>query len=161
MLQLLIAAAVVACPLFATSCATSQVPSGHGLAFVSVPLSATVLQVEYHAAGLPTYQRAFTALCRCAELALDRGFGYLRIYERERLGRGEARWKVELFDAPPEGAMLVDVNDPAWEGDPPDDSVLDAASFADTCGEQSMKRIPRPDGLQRNTGGGKPPALHP
>ncbi|MGH9382270.1 MAG: hypothetical protein ACRD2Z_16920 [Thermoanaerobaculia bacterium] len=123
--------------VLAASCVSIQAPSGRGAVFMSVPLSATTLEIEYYAGGLPAYQRAFAALCRCAELALDRGFRYLRIYDRERLGPGEARWKLQLVHALPEGAVLLDVAEPTWEGDPPAEGVLDAVSFAAACGERS------------------------
>lgn len=134
MLNPISAAALVTFLVFAASCVSNPAPTSRGVVFVSVPQSARVLEVEYSAGELPAYQRAFAALCRCAELARDRGFRYLRIYDQERLGPAEARWKLELFHVPPEGAFLLDISEPTWEGDPPDDGVLDAVSFIAACG---------------------------
>lgn len=116
-----------------TSCVSSRSPSGPGVEFVSAPVSETVLEIEFSAAELPPEKRALAALCRCAELALSRGFRYLRIDDPEPLGSGKARWTLHLLYAPPPGTVILDVAAPTWEGDPPVDGVLDAVSFAATC----------------------------
>lgn len=123
--------------LLAAGCASSPLATGHGMFFSSVPLSATQVQIDFYAGDLPARQGALAALCRCAELALGSGFGYLRVYDRERLGAGAARWKLELFHLPPVGAVLLDPAAPTWDGDPPVDGVLDAGSFATACGRRS------------------------
>lgn len=131
------AAALVALFALTSGCVSNRSPSHDGVVLLWSPLSATAMEVEYSAGELPAYRRAFTALCRSAKLALDQGFPYLRIYDRERVGPGAARWKLQLLDAPPEGAVLLDVAEPTWEGDPPADGVLDADSFAGTCEQPS------------------------
>lgn len=123
--------------LLAAGCASSPLTTGRGIFFSSVTLSATHVQIDFSAGDLPAHHGALVALCRCAELALDSGFGYLRVYDRERLGDGEARWKLELFHLPPAGAVLLDPAAPTWDGDPPGDGVLDAGSFATACGKRS------------------------
>lgn len=134
MLKRLSATGLVAFLVLSASCASSQpVSTASGGVFVSMPLSATVWTIEYSSGDLPAYQSAFKALCRCSELALDRGFRYLRIYDRERLGHGAARWKLQFFDTPPEGAVIIDVAEPTWEDDPPADGVVDAVSFVASC----------------------------
>lgn len=120
--------------LLTAGCGSTHTPSSRADFFVSTPLSAAELEIEYSAGGLPAHQRSFHALCRSAAAALDRGFRYLRIHDRERLAPGEARWKLRLYPVPPEGAVILDIAAPAWEGDPPLDGVLDAASFAAACG---------------------------
>lgn len=127
------AATLVALFLIVTGCVATRAPSGRGNVFMYSPLSATTLEVEYHAGELPAYQRALAALCRCVELARDRGYPYLQIYDRERLGPGAARWKMRLFHAPPADAVLLDAAAPTWEGSPPGDAVLDAVSIAAAC----------------------------
>lgn len=119
--------------VLAVSCASSRSPSGGAIVFSSIPLSDTALQIVFSAGEQPSYLSAFAALCYCAELAVDRGFRYLRIDDRERLGPGEARWTLQLFHVPPEGAVLVDVAEPTWESDSPADGVLDAGSYAAAC----------------------------
>lgn len=123
--------------VFAASCASNRVATGGAAVFMAVPLSATEMEIEYSGASIPAYQRAYMALCRCAELALDNGFRYLQIHDRKRLGPGDARWKVRLFHAPPAGAVLLDVAAPTWADDPPGDGVLDARSFAAACHDRS------------------------
>lgn len=130
------AAALGALLVLASSCVSSRAPSGDGVVFLWSPLSASAVEIEYSAGALPAYQRPMVALCHSAELTMERGFRYLRIYDRERLGPAAARWKLELLDAPPEGAVLLDVAEPNWEGDPPPDGVLDAGSFVASCGER-------------------------
>lgn len=129
------AAALAALLLLATSCTSARSPSSRGVIFASVPLSATAAQVDYSAGELPAYRSALPALCRSAELALEGGFRYLRVYDRERLGPRQARWKLQFFHTPPMDAILLDVTQPTWQGDPPADGVLDAVSFAATCGD--------------------------
>lgn len=119
--------------VLAASCVSSRTPSGGGEAFGSTLLSDTELRIVYSARELPPYRSAFVALCHCAELALDRGFRYLRIDDLERLGPGEAQWTLRLFQVPPEGAVLLDVAEPTWEGDSPAAGVLAAGSYAAAC----------------------------
>lgn len=125
---------LLALHVFVASCAAHRVAPGGTTMFLAVPRSATEVEIEYDGASLPTHRRAYAALCKCARLALDKGFRYLQIHDRERLGPGKARWTMRLFHAPPAGAVLLDVAESIRADDPPDDGVLDAVSFAATCG---------------------------
>lgn len=117
---------------FTVNCASGG-SSGGGVHFISIPISTTEFEVEYSAALVPSHQRALEAVCRCSTFALGRGFAYLRISNPQRLGPGTARWRLELYRIPPSGATVLDVAAPTWQGKPPTDSVVDAASFAVVC----------------------------
>lgn len=139
------AGALAALFVLVASCVSSRAPSNQATYFVAAPLSPTVSRIDFSAGNLSAHEGALVALCRCAELALDRGFRYLRVYDRERLGPRRTRWKVQFFHVPPPGADILDVAAPTWEGEPPSDGVLNAISFSAVCRERANARRQAPD----------------
>jgi hypothetical protein len=78
--------------LLLTSCATAYKPAGFGGGFSSAQLDVNVFQVSFQGNGYTRQDRAADfALLRSAEVALENGYQYFAIVDRERYSK-QAAW---------------------------------------------------------------------
>ena len=126
------ATAVVDASSFAAWCA---LPTFHTRDLAPTRLRAE-LEIRIGGGLESSYAQVFL-LCSTVRVATDRGFRFFRIEslgwgKEDPMGRAKGSFEIELFNLPPAGAPVFDIDTPP-SGELAATAVFDASSFATPC----------------------------